>query len=113
LSKRSRPIDFGIIGYSCDFSLHSIGVLLFRRHRFDVYNSIIHDLDVAGVRLVSLYAKDMSALANVAIRFNLDFDDAYQYETAKRFNLTLVSFDHDFDRTDLKRVTPEEVLGGM
>lgn len=107
----SNPIKFRL--FMTDFSLHSIGVLLFRRNRFDVFNSMINDLEVMGVRLVSLYVKDMSGLADVAIRFNLDFDDAYQYETAKRFNLTLVSFDRDFDRTDLKRVIPEEVLGNV
>lgn len=40
----------------------------------------------------------------------LDFDDAYQYVIAKRDNLTLVSFDADFDRTDLQRRTPAQTL---
>lgn len=41
--------------------------------------------------------------------FHLDFDDAYQYVVAEKFNLTLVSFDTDFDRTDRKRMVPAEI----
>ncbi|MBN2466385.1 PIN domain-containing protein [candidate division WOR-3 bacterium] len=44
-------------------------------------------------------------------RFKLDIDDAYQYVAAKRHDLTLVSFDADFDRTDRGRKTPADILG--
>jgi predicted nucleic acid-binding protein len=40
----------------------------------------------------------------------LDFDDAYQYVAAEKRDLTLVSFDSDFDRTRRGRKTPGEVL---
>lgn len=43
----------------------------------------------------------------------LDFDDAYQYVIAKRDHLTLVSFDADFDRSDLERKTPAQVLASQ
>ncbi|MFZ8805855.1 MAG: PIN domain-containing protein [Candidatus Calescibacterium sp.] len=43
-------------------------------------------------------------------RFNLDFDDAYQYVVAEKYNLTIISFDSDFDRTELGRKTPREIL---
>jgi hypothetical protein len=43
--------------------------------------------------------------------FNLDFDDAYQYVAAEKHDLTLVSFDADFDRTDRGRKTPADILG--
>jgi hypothetical protein len=32
------------------------------------------------------------------------------YATAKKHNLALVSFDQDFDRTDLARKTPSDIL---
>jgi predicted nucleic acid-binding protein len=48
----------------------------------------------------------------VAERFNLDFDDAYQYTAAEKYDLTLVSFDSDFDHTERGRKTPAEVLQG-
>lgn len=52
----------------------------------------------------------MDAVALVAERFDLDFDDAYQYTVAERRNLTVVSFDSDFDRTDRGRRTPAQIL---
>lgn len=33
-------------------------------------------------------------------QFNLDFDDAYQYVAAQKTNLSLISFDTDFDHTE-------------
>ena len=39
----------------------------------------------------------------------LDFDDAYQYVAAERFDLEIVSFD-DFDRTSIGRLPPEDAL---
>jgi len=43
-------------------------------------------------------------------RFHLDFDDAYQYVAAEKYDLTLVSFDADFDRTPRGRRTPGEMI---
>jgi predicted nucleic acid-binding protein len=55
-------------------------------------------------RLTPLVTKKADA------KFQLDFDNALHYATAKKHNLTLVSFDHDFDRTDLARKTPADIL---
>jgi hypothetical protein len=49
-------------------------------------------------------------LADAKSRFNLDFDDAYQYVAAEKHDLTLVSLDADFDRTERGRKTPADVL---
>ena len=40
--------------------------------------------------------------------YHLDFDDAYQYTAADEHGLVLVSFDTDFDRTPLQRMTPKQ-----
>ncbi len=39
----------------------------------------------------------------------LDFDDTYQYFSAKKYNLTIISFDKDFDKTVIGRKTPEQI----
>jgi hypothetical protein len=96
-----------------DFSLHSIGILLLRRHMHDTFLRTVDDLMVAGgVRLIQLSVKDMPGIVEASRRFNLDFDDAYQYVAAESRNLVLVSFDSDFDRTERGRKTPEQVLQG-
>jgi predicted nucleic acid-binding protein len=58
-------------------------------------------------------SEDLAALAftkKANAAFQLDFDDALHYATAKKHNFTLVSFDRDFDRTDLARKTPSDIL---
>ena len=55
-----------------------------------------------------LAALDFTKKADAA--FGLDFDDALHYATAKKHHFTLVSFDQDFDRTDLPRKTPADIL---
>lgn len=43
-------------------------------------------------------------------RFSLDYEDALHYAVAKRHRCAFVSFDHDFDRTDIKRIEPRSFL---
>jgi uncharacterized protein len=64
----------------------------------------------AGFRIISLTPEDLGDVTKVSQEFNLDFDDAYQYQVAEKFDLTLVSFDHDFDRTWRGRKTPNELM---
>jgi predicted nucleic acid-binding protein len=39
----------------------------------------------------------------------LDFDDAYQYLAAKNHHLQLISFDKDFNKTDINKKEPQEI----
>ncbi|MBI2359860.1 MAG: type II toxin-antitoxin system VapC family toxin [Deltaproteobacteria bacterium] len=93
-----------------DYSLHSIGLLLFRRRLHDIFRKFLSDIRVnAGVTLVSISMDDMEAVVNAAMMYNLDFDDAYQYAVAEKHGLGLVSFDSDFDRTRRGRKAPSEI----
>jgi hypothetical protein len=107
---RAVPLDELAI---TDFALHSVGVILARNKRDDLFARFISDLLVdTGVSYVSLDYADLMALTKTRERLPLDFDDAYQYVAAEKHDLTLVSFDADFDRTDRGRKTPAEVLKG-
>ena len=66
----------------------------------------------AGTIMTSLFAEDMEAVISTALRFNLDFDDAYQYVAAAKYGYTLISFDSDFDHTERGRKSPAEILRG-
>ena len=84
----------------------------FRRRQHDIFQKFLSDTVLnGGVTVTSVLAAELTALVNVAQRFNLDFDDAYQYIAAEKYSLILVSFDSDFDRTERKRKTPAEILG--
>ena len=94
-----------------DFALHSIGLLLFRHNQHQAFRQFLQDvMGGLGIRMVSLTAPEMDILAEVAAKFSLDFDDAYQYSAALRHGLRVVSFDADFDRTPGGRLLPTDAL---
>lgn len=94
-----------------DFSFHSIGLILTRLKKSELLLNFVQDSLLEGaVSLVHLLPEDMQALAQAMQQFRLDFDDAYQYVTADKYNLVIVSFDADFDRTERGRKTPQAVL---
>lgn len=97
--------------YMTDFALHSVGIVLARLDHLDTFKHFIQDVFIEGaVNLVRLSPEDMMELVNVMQRFSLDFDDAYQYVAAAGHGLVLVSFDADFDRTEMGRRTPAQAL---
>lgn len=94
-----------------DFTPHSIGVILHRLKRPSVLLQFIDDVFIqGGARLVSVRPAEMHQVIAAIERFNLDFDDAYQYVAAQLFDAIIVSFDRDFDRSDAGRQTPQEIL---
>ena len=94
-----------------DFTLHSIGLILTRLGQRSVLPQFVNDVFVqGGVTLVTVPPEAMRRLVIVIEQFNLDFDDAYQYVAAERSNAIVISFDSDFDRTDLGRRTPAAIL---
>ncbi|MBW4545762.1 MAG: PIN domain-containing protein [Symplocastrum torsivum CPER-KK1] len=95
-----------------DFSFYSIGILLTRRNRPNILLDFVQDVFTNGaVVLLRLEPQEMPNLVAAINQFNLDFDDAYQYVTAQRNNLVIVSFDNDFNRTPEGRRTPAEIVG--
>ena len=93
-----------------DFSLHSIGVILLKRNKADSFRRFVSDMVTeAGTTVALLRADEMGAVADHAGTFNLDFDDAYQYALADKYDLMIVSFDSDFDRTTRGRRQPSTI----
>jgi uncharacterized protein len=94
-----------------DFSFHSIGIILVRLKQAPALVKFVRDTLLEGmVGLLRLEPSDMVDLVAITKRFNLDYDDAYQYLAADKHHLLLVSFDGDFDRTDRGRKLPEQVM---
>ena len=95
-----------------EFSLYSIGVILTRLKKDAVFEDFLSDtIENSGVRQLRLDVADLKRVLVIRHRFQLSFDDAYQYVAAEKYNLTLVSLDADFDRTERGRKTPVEILG--
>ena len=68
------------------------------------------DLQDNGIQFIRVEANELPDVASIAQQFSLDFDDAYQYTVAEKFDLTILSFDQDFNHTKRGRKTPGEVL---
>jgi uncharacterized protein len=90
-----------------NFSFDSIGLKLYWAKRTQDLSQFGLDLKAASIDILALEPQDLGTLANNIQTWKLDFDDAYQYTLAKKLQLSLVSFDADFDRTDLKRIIPQ------
>ena len=80
-----------------DFSLHSIGVILFRYGKEDVFQKFIEDV-LPNITLLSLPEGMYKEIIEFRKVMNLDFDDAYQYGVAKYFGLKIVTMDRDFEK---------------
>ena len=80
-----------------DFSLHSIGVILFNYGKEDIFQRFIEDV-IPNTRLLSLPMDLYKEVINARKNFNLAFDDAYQYSIAKHYSLKVVTMDRDFER---------------
>ena len=93
-----------------DLSLHSIGIILLRLKKRDLFINFIKDLMDGNVKVLSLDLKDQITVAEIAEKFGLDFDDSYQYAISEKYDLQIVSFDRDFDRTGRGRKEPSELM---
>ncbi len=106
LLSKTEEHDFFI----SDYSLHSIGLLFFRRKQHDVSRRFLADMfAIANIRMISLLSIYMENMINTALKFGLDFDDAYQVTVAEQYGLTIISFDSDFDKTKTGRQTPDQI----
>lgn len=95
--------DFAIT----EFSLYSIGIILTRLGKDEAFAKFMVDaFEQAGTRLLRLNPSELGDLLSTRQQFGLDFDDAYQYAAAQKYDLILLSFDTDFDRTARGRKTP-------
>ena len=95
-----------------DFSLHSIGVILFKLKKNNVFIQLVDDMVLNGnVKILSINLKNTLKLSEISKKYSLDFDDAYQYLISDEYDLDIISFDPDFDKTDRKRKLPEKITG--
>jgi hypothetical protein len=80
-----------------DFTLHSIGVLLFRQKRPEVFDRFAADT-LPQFTILSLSDTGYLQLSGTNARHNLDFDDAYQFSVARENKLAIATQDKDFLR---------------
>lgn len=80
-----------------DFSLHSIGVILFRYKKKALFHTFSQDIaDKISIKTLSIdgYAE----MEHASDKTGLDFDDTYQFCIAKKTGLKIVTMDKDFEK---------------
>ncbi len=88
--------------YISDFSLHSIGVILFRFKKVEVFENFVSDV-LQKINIASLSNSSYAYLSEFKDSYALDFDDSYQCKIAEENELTIVTMDKDFERVQ-KRI---------
>ena len=83
--------------YISDFSLHSIGVLLFSRNKEELFQRFLNDI-FPKATLLTLPEDAYRNLSKYKRRFQLDFDDAYQTAIAVQYDLRVKTMDKDFKK---------------
>jgi hypothetical protein len=63
-------------------------------------------IDAIGDKMVSLTERELRTVVSNASAFDFDFDDAYQYSVAEKYDFTLISF--DTGRSVLRRQSPDK-----
>jgi hypothetical protein len=96
--------------YVTEFTIYSIGIALLRLKKPAIFRRWIDDIIKSDINVVGLEINELKSLINISSNFRLDFDDACQYAIAEKYNLKIISFDSDFDRTTRKRKNLSEVL---
>lgn len=92
-----------------DFAFYSTCITLSRRKEENLLKNIIdYILRIKNFHLYRATLEEMLEINNLKI--NLDFDDKMHYYLTKKKKLKLISYDADFDKTDIKRLTPKEAL---
>lgn len=89
--------------YITDFSLHSIGVILFMHDKGEIFQRFVDDV-IPDIEILTLRKGLYGELPRIKKTLGLDFDDAYQYRIARESDLEIVTMDRDFEKAKEVRV---------
>jgi len=94
-----------------DFSLHSIGVILNRLKKLNVFDDFVNDLFSTGnVACLNLEPIDNLEVSKLIKSKGLDYDDSYQVIVSQKFEIQIVTFDGDFKEKGFKTLSPKEAI---
>ncbi|MBC8527093.1 MAG: PIN domain-containing protein [Candidatus Cloacimonetes bacterium] len=97
--------------YITEFSLYSICILLSKLKEFDLLNIFVSDIISCDfITIIGIEPEEIKKIVEIERNYNLDFDDAYQYYIALREDITIVSYDKDFEKTPKGRKIPELII---
>jgi len=90
-------IDFEGTIFLSEFSVHSIGIILFKQKKFTFFDNFISDISNNGT-LVSLPLIKYPQISIIAQKYQLDFDDSIQTAIAIEHRLGIITIDSDYKK---------------
>jgi len=84
-----------------DFSLHSIGVILYRNNKPDIFNQFLEDT-LDKIEIITLSKEKYREIGDLYNKYKLDFDDSYQFLLAQEHQMAIATQDADFKIVDKK-----------
>jgi len=87
--------DFKGTIFISDFSIHSIGVILFKQKKFTFFNGFISDIANNGT-IITLPIIKYPQISIISQKYQLDFDDSMQTSIALEHNLGIITMDSDY-----------------
>lgn len=90
------------------FSIHAIEAILQNPEHIA---NFLHNVNSSlGLRIYETDTSDEIAVSLLMQEIKLDFDDTLQFYVARKIGAEgIVSFDRDFDKVDIRRLTPDQV----
>ncbi|MGC1121795.1 MAG: PIN domain-containing protein [Candidatus Methanofastidiosia archaeon] len=96
------------------FALHSIAIILEKLKDIDSYRDFLEVVVASeGLMTYSTTPNDEIEVCAISRKFNLTFDDSLHYFVVKAFELNLINLDSDFDKTDIVRMHPKDVVASL
>ena len=97
--------------YITDITLYTLGLILFKHHGHQAYMHLLNDMFQKGEAWrIQLLLENMNKVVEVSQKYELSFNDAYQYVAAEIYGLTLISYNDVYDKTERGRKPPADVL---
>jgi predicted nucleic acid-binding protein len=87
--------DFNGTIFLSEFSVHSIGVILFKKEKYAFFDRFISDLANNGT-IITLPIIKYPQISIISQKYGLDFDDSMQTAIAIEYNLGIITMDNDF-----------------
>ena len=85
-----------------------------RLNKLDTLDKFVRDIFINGqIEQVTLDSNDFIDLTQNVKDYNLDFDDAYQLTVSQKYDMTVVTFDKDFNAKGIDKKTPEEIISDI
>jgi len=94
-----------------DLCLHALAFIMIRFEKKQEFIAFLNDLfDNGKITVVSLTPMEIKSVINLMDNHNLDYEDAYMLECARKYDLVVVTINECLKKIDSKVLDPKEII---